>query len=79
MFASEGTFLKIDHLDDYINPGDGLLHEMINGLFEREDWATACQTPLGNNYHIYHLTEKQCFGSASFYADPDPRIRFRDN
>jgi len=27
--------------------GDGLLHEMINGLFEREDWATACQTPLG--------------------------------
>ena len=66
MFASEGTFLKIDHLDDYINPGDGLLHEMINGLFEREDWATACQTPLGNNCHIYHLTEKETLSHLSF-------------
>ncbi|XP_060109051.1 sphingosine kinase 1 [Heteronotia binoei] len=26
--------------------GDGLLYEVINGLMERPDWATACQKPL---------------------------------
>ena len=27
--------------------GDGLVHEVYNGLFEREDWAQACQIPVG--------------------------------
>ncbi|XP_060759904.1 sphingosine kinase 1-like [Neoarius graeffei] len=27
--------------------GDGLLHEVINGLMEREDWNEAIRTPLG--------------------------------
>ena len=25
------------------------------------------------------MTANQCFGSVTFYADPDPRIRFRDD
>ena len=27
--------------------GDGLVHEVYNGLFERDDWAQACQIPVG--------------------------------
>ncbi|KAL2084895.1 hypothetical protein ACEWY4_020413 [Coilia grayii] len=27
--------------------GDGLLHEVINGLMERSDWETAIKTPVG--------------------------------
>jgi len=27
--------------------GDGLIHEVINGLMEREDWEEAIKTPLG--------------------------------
>ena len=27
--------------------GDGLLHEVFNGLFEREDWRVSCQVPVG--------------------------------
>ena len=27
--------------------GDGLVHEVYNGLFERDDWALACQIPVG--------------------------------
>ncbi|XP_029360484.1 sphingosine kinase 1 [Echeneis naucrates] len=30
-----------------IMSGDGLLHEVINGLLERPDWEEAIQTPLG--------------------------------
>ncbi|XP_056229071.1 sphingosine kinase 1-like [Seriola aureovittata] len=30
-----------------IMSGDGLLHEVINGLLERPDWEDAIQTPLG--------------------------------
>jgi len=27
--------------------GDGLVHEIYNGLFERDDWAQACRIPVG--------------------------------
>ena len=27
--------------------GDGLLHEVYNGLFDREDWLVSCQIPIG--------------------------------
>jgi diacylglycerol kinase family enzyme len=27
--------------------GDGLFHEVLNGIFERDDWLKACQLPLG--------------------------------
>merc|ERR1712136_374571 len=27
--------------------GDGLIHEVINGLMERDDWEQAIKTPLG--------------------------------
>ncbi|XP_023324996.1 sphingosine kinase 2 isoform X2 [Eurytemora carolleeae] len=27
--------------------GDGLIHEMINGLFERKDWSSSFKTPFG--------------------------------
>lgn len=27
--------------------GDGLVHEIINGMMCREDWRTAIQTPIG--------------------------------
>ena len=51
----------------YINvfsvSGDGLLHEVFNGLFEREDWRVSCQVPVGviiivmihhQHHHYYH-------------------------
>ncbi len=31
----------------YAWSGDGLMHEVVNGLFMRDDWARALQTPLG--------------------------------
>merc|ERR1711953_35725 len=27
--------------------GDGLFHEVLNGIFERDDWMEACKLPLG--------------------------------
>ena len=27
--------------------GDGLVHEVYNGLFDREDWTVSCQIPVG--------------------------------
>merc|ERR1712172_94261 len=27
--------------------GDGLFHEVLNGIFERDDWLEACKLPLG--------------------------------
>ena len=27
--------------------GDGLIHEVINGLMKRSDWSTAIRTPIG--------------------------------
>jgi len=27
--------------------GDGLFHEVLNGIFERDDWMDACKLPLG--------------------------------
>jgi sphingosine kinase len=26
--------------------GDGILHEVINGLLKREDWKSVCHTPI---------------------------------
>ena len=37
------------HNDNLVNlvSGDGLLHEVYNGIFEREDWRVTCKIPIG--------------------------------
>ena len=36
--------------------GDGLVHEIINGLMQRSDWSTAIHTPIGfDNYLNYNI------------------------
>ncbi|RMZ93189.1 sphingosine kinase 1 [Brachionus plicatilis] len=49
-FARE--YVKEAKLDDFaailVISGDGLMHEVINGLMERKDWPTAIKTPLGH-------------------------------
>nr|XP_039265564.1 sphingosine kinase 2-like [Styela clava] len=40
--------LKVEDWDGIvIVSGDGLIHEVINGLMDREDWQTAINMPLG--------------------------------
>lgn len=49
-FARE--YVKEAKLDDFsaivVISGDGLMHEVINGLMERKDWQTAIKTPVGH-------------------------------
>lgn len=49
-FAKE--YVKEIKLDDFaailVVSGDGLMHEVINGLMERYDWQSAIKTPLGH-------------------------------
>lgn len=45
------NYIKSAELDKYkgivVISGDGLVHEIFNGLMEREDWPIAIQTPIG--------------------------------
>lgn len=49
-FARE--YIKTLNLEDYsgilVISGDGLAHEVFNGLMEREDWRKAIKTPIGH-------------------------------
>lgn len=65
-------YIKNCKLEDFagilVISGDGLIHEVINGLMERQDWETAIKTPLGHipggsanalSCCVAHLTNEQ--------------------
>ena len=39
--------LKFDYSGIIIISGDGLVHEVYNGLYRRADWADMCDFPIG--------------------------------
>ena len=46
-FIEETKELKFSYAGIITISGDGLVHEVYNGLWQREDWSELCDFPIG--------------------------------